>query len=215
MLSFKPHYGARLGQRVSDFASGFTTGMAKDIVREAEPPVRRIIQEERHRFATAVIDGLPFFGLATLAYVGTRYFVPEEKKTAKGVGYIAAAAAATVGGWYTVHQLRGTPVAEEAPAPGEPTPGSQTLTTVAQNTAKAIVEEAEPRIRQIVDEERARIAEAGQIFLPFAVGSVATFLATLFLVSGENNVMKAIGYTGSALLMGIGLWTGLEKEKAV
>lgn len=211
MISFKPRHGARLGQDWSSFAGGITSGVAKDIVREAEPPVRRIIQEERHRFSTAFINGLPFFGLGSLAYIATRYFVPDDKKTAKGVGYAAAAAAGTVGGWYVVSKLKEGKIEEpETPAAQ---PASGTVNAIAQNAAKAIVAEAEPKIRKIVDEERSRIAEAGQVVVPFAVGSVATFLATLLLVKKENNLMKALGYTGSVLLMGTGLWLGLEKEK--
>lgn len=212
MLPFKPHHGARLGQSLTDWTGGFTGGMAKDIVREAEPPVRKIIRDERHRFVTSVISGLPFFGLGTLIYVATRYFVPDDKKTAKGVGYLTAAAAGTVGGWYTVNQLRGSDD-EEPSDPQADQPQSQTVKKIAQDAAKAIVTEAEPKIRKIVDEERARIAEAGQTILPFAIGSVATFLATWLLVNKDNNVLKAVGYTGSALLLGTGLWIGLEKEK--
>lgn len=187
--------------------------MAKDIVNAAEPPVRKIVQEERYRFATAVMGGLTFFGLGTLAYLTTRYFVPSDKNTAKGVGYLAAAAAGTAGAWYTVSELKGTPAEETAAAqvPGQPSSG--TVNSVAQSAARAIVTEAEPRIRKIVEEERARIAEAVQAAVPFAVGSVATLLATFFLVGTDNNKMKALGYAGSALLLGGGLWIGLEKLK--
>jgi hypothetical protein len=171
-----------------------------------------MIQEERHRFSTAVISGLPFFGVGTLAYITTRYFVPDDKKAAKGLGYLVAAAAGTVGGWYVVSKLKEGKI-EEPPPPQPATATSGTMNALAQNAAKAIVAEAEPKIRIIVDEERARIAEAGQTALPFAIGSVATFLATLLLVGKDQNVMKALGYTGSALLMGTGVWLGLEKEK--
>lgn len=216
MIPFTPRHGARLGQARlgqdwSGITGGLTSGVAKDIVREAEPPVRRIIQEERYRFSTAIINGLPFFGVGALAYIATRYFVPDDKKTAKGVGYLTAAAAGTIGGWYVVSKLKEGQIEEPPPQPETATSG--TVTALAQNAAKAIVAEAEPKIRRIVDEERARIAEAGQAALPFAVGSVATFLATLLLVGKENNLMKALGYTGSVLLMGTGLWLGLEKEK--
>lgn len=207
MLTYKPKF--RLGQTWSDFAGGLTSGVAKDLVRAAEGPVRQMIQEERHNFASAVISGLPFFGLGTILYIGTRYFVPDDRSKAKGVGYLAAAAAATVGGWYTASEIRGA-----APSQNDATaqPGAQSA--IAENAAKAIVAEAEPKIRKIVDEERARIASAGQAGLPFAIGSIATFLATWLLVSDKNNSMKALGYTGSALLLGTGAWVLLEKEKA-
>lgn len=204
---YQPRF--RLGQSWSDFASGLTSGVAKDLVKSAEGPVRQIVQEERHNFATAVINGLPFFGLGTILYIGTRYFVPDDKKSAKGIGYIAAAGAGTIGAWYTASQLTGKQSQGAATAPS-----SGTANAIADNAAKTIVAEAEPKIRQIVDEERSRIAAAGQAGLPFAVGSVATFLATWLLVDDKNNKMKALGYTGSALLMGVGAWVLLEKEKA-
>ena len=64
----------------TDIASGLTSGVAKDIVSQAEGPARKLIQRERHNFANGVISGLPFFGLGTMAYIGTRYFVPDDKK---------------------------------------------------------------------------------------------------------------------------------------
>lgn len=212
MLSYKPHHGVRLGQGFSELATGLTSGVAKDIVREAEPVVRRLIREERHRFSEALIGGLPFFGIAALAYVATRYLVPDDKRTAKGVGYLASAAAGTLGGFYTANELRDK---SEAPVEQPGQPSSTVLNTAAQNAAKTVVIEAEPKIRKILDEERARIAQAGLVALPFAIGSVATFLATFFLVDEKNNKMKALGYTGSALLLGAGAWIGLEKEKEV
>ena len=217
MLAYKPRHASKLGvgETWAGLTGGLTSGMAKDIVNAAEPPVRKIVQEERYRFATAVMGGLTFFGLGTLAYLATRYFVPDGKNTAKGVGYLAAAAAGTVGAWYTVSELKGTPVAETAAAQAPGQPASGTINSVAQSAAKAIVTEAEPRIRKIVDEERARIAEAGQAVVPFAIGSVATLLATFFMVGADNNKMKALGYAGSALLLGAGLWIGLEKVKEV
>jgi hypothetical protein len=195
----------------TDIASGLTSGVAKDIVSQAEGPARKLIQRERHNFANGVISGLPFFGLGTMAYIGTRYFVPDDKKMAKGVGYLVAAAIATVGGWYTANEIAGP---EPTPAPdATATPGS--ANAIAQNAAKAIVVEAEPKIRKIVDEERARIAEAGQAGLPLAIGSAAAFLCTWLLVDDKNSTMKALGYTGSAALLGAGIWVALEKEKEV
>ena len=211
MLTHKPPHAARLGATSwSDIASGLTSGVAKDIVTQAEGPARKLIQRERHNFANAVIGGLPFFGLGTMAYIGTRYFVPDDKKMAKGVGYLVAAAIATVGGWYTASEIAGN---APPPTPETATPG--TVNAIAQNTAKAIVDEAEPKIRKIVDEERARIAEAGQAAIPFAIGSAASFLCTWLLVDDKNSTMKALGYAGSAILLGAGAWVALEKEKEV
>lgn len=211
MIAWKPRHGAALGQNWSEITGGLTSGMAKDIVREAEPATRRLIAEQRNTFATAVISSLPFLGLSAMFYLATRYFVPDDRKAAKGIGYLGAAAAATAGGWYTLTQLKGPETQPETAAPGMP--GSETVNAIAQNAAKAIVTEAEPKIRKIVDEEKARIAEAGKAAIPFFVGAAATFLATWLLVSGEKKAMKALGYAGTAALMGVGAWIGLEKER--
>lgn len=201
MIRFAPvPFRHRLGQ-----FSGITSTFAKQIVTEAEPALRSIIRIERNRFAQAIIEGIPFAALASVGYTGTYYLIPDGMKIAKAAGYIASAAALALGGWWTLSGLTEQPEAPKAPSGAPP--------EIARQTAEAIVKEAEPRIRLIVDEERARIAAAAQAGLPLAAASIAVFLATMFIVKDENKALKALGYSASALLLGGGAWITLESGK--
>jgi hypothetical protein len=205
MIAFRP----RLGQ-IPELTGGITSGLARQIVAEAEPALRRVVHEERTRLAEALMGGLPFFSLASLAFIGTHYLVPDRAKAGKIAGYGAAAAAAGFGGWWTFRRLTGKP---EEPAKAAPPAGPSALDPYVARAAQAIVQEAEPRVRRIVDEERSRLATAAQAGLPFWVGSLAAFLATFFLVGPGNTAMKAVGYSGSTVLFGAGTWLALEREK--
>jgi len=198
----------RLGQ-VSGLVSGMTSNLAKQIVQEAEPVVRRIVHDERNRLVEALSGGLPFGAIAAVGYVGTSYLVPDGAGIAKAVGYSASAAALGVGAWLTFRKLTEKPAEPEAAAasPSGPPP------EIVQQAAKTLVQEAEPRIRQIVDEERARAATALQAGLPFAGAAAAAFLATMLLVGSGEKTLKAVGYSATALLLGAGAWIALEKEK--
>lgn len=205
-------YRAVLGQKnalgqFEGLTGGLTSSVAREIVRQAEPVVREVVRDERNRFAEALIGGIPFAMLASMGYVATRYLAPDDSSRWKAIGYIGSAGAAGIGAWYTFSRL--TEQAPEAPAAG---PSS--FDPVAQAAAQAIVKEADPKIRALVDEERARLAAAGKIFVPFAVGSLATLLATFFMVGDEKPGMKALGYTGGAALAGVGAWLALDREMA-
>lgn len=211
MIAFTPvPFRRRLGQ-LSELTSGLTSGLAKQVVAEAEPALRRVIRVERNRFAEAVIEGIPFFGLAAVGYTATRYLVPDGASSAKAAGYIASAASAALGGWWTLRRL--TEKAEEPEEPEAQAAPAGPAPEIVRQAADAFVKEAEPRVRRIVDEERARIAAAAQAGLPLAVASAATFLATMFLVKDDKPVWKAVGYSASALLFGAGTWIGLERTK--
>jgi hypothetical protein len=196
-----------LGQ-ISDLVGGVTSGFAKQVVSEAEPAVRRIVREERNRFAEALTGGVPFAAFAALAFVGTRYLIPDKASTAKAAGYATAALSAAVGGWWTFSKLSERP--ETPPSAAPSSAGPSIVDPVVQKAAQALVAEAEPRVRAIVDEERARLAGAAMKGLPFALGALAVFLTTSFLVRDENRIAKAVGYSGSALLLGAGAWTTLS-----
>ncbi|SRR5579871_992937 len=207
MLAFRPP--SRLGQAQSaksTLTSAITGDLAKQIVAAADAPTRRIIKDERNRFAEALIGGIPFAGISALAFIGTRYFVPDESKIAKAIGYSTAALAVTIGAWWTFNHI--TEVSEPPPAPS-----GGVVSSVAIETAVAIVNEAEPKIRQIVEDEKALAVQAAMAGLPFAVGSLGVFLATMFMVAPENKALKAIGYSGTALLLGAGAYVALDKER--
>jgi len=203
-----PFRAPALGQRVTELTSGITSNLARQIVGEAEPAVRGIIRDERNRLAEAVIGGIPFAALAAVGYTATSYLVPEGSKTGKAAGYMASAAALALGGWWTISRLT-----EKAEEPVPPRTPAAPPPEIVQQAAAAIVKEAEPRVRQIVADERQRFAAAAQAGLPMAAGSVASFLATMFLVKPENRALKAVGYSAAALLLGAGAWVAIERTK--
>jgi hypothetical protein len=209
MLDYRPVKSGRhaLGQ-FEGLTSGLTSGFAKQIVTEGEPVVRRIVKEERNRYAEALIGAIPFGVISALAFVGSKYLVPGDAVAAKVIGYLTSAAAAAGGAWWAVSHLQ----EEVAPAPLPSKSGSTSVDPYIQQTSQAIVAAAEPKVRAIVDDERRRIAQAGMMALPFGVGALGTFLATLFLVDPKNTLVKAVGYTGTTLLVGAGAWFGLKKE---
>jgi hypothetical protein len=208
MLGYKPVLATRhrLGQ-IESLTSGLTSNFAKQIVTEAEPVIRRIIKQERNKYAQALIGAIPFGVISALAYVGTKYMIPDQMALAKTVGYVTSAIAAAGGAWWTVSNLT-EDIRPEQPSKGGPTAADPYI----QQASQAIVTAAEPKVRALVDDERRKLADAGLMALPFAIASLGAFLSTMFLVDPENKGTKAIGYTGSALLLGAGAWFGLQKE---
>jgi len=207
MLDYKP---ALLGKQVlgqlEQLTSGITGNLAKQIVDQAEPVVRKIIKQERNRYAQALIGGIPFAVISALAYVGTKYMIPEDARAAKAAGYVTSAVAAAGGAWWTVSNLT-EKVSAPAPTSGGPTAADGYI----QQASNAIVTAAEPKVRALVADERQKLANAGLAALPFGVASLGAFIATLLLVDPDNKTTKAVGYAGSTLLLGAGAWFGLQE----
>jgi hypothetical protein len=205
MLAYAPVLGAprpRLGQ-----FGGLTDALAKSIVQQAEPATRRVIRDERNRLAEALIGGIPFAAVAAIGAVATYYLVNPEAKAAKFVGYSGSAAILGIGAWWTFSRLTATP---SQPSP----PSGGVATDVAATAAKLIVDYAEPKIRSIVDEERARLAEAAQATLPFVGAGAIGAAITAFAVKDDKPVLKVVGYSASALIALLGAYMGLEKERS-
>lgn len=197
---------ARLGQ-LSALTGGITDAIAKKIVAEAEPATRRVIRDERNRLAEALIGGIPFLAISAIAFVATKYLVRDDAPMAKFVGYAGSAAAAGGGAIWTVGKLTETP---EVPPP---TTAPSAVTDVAVQAAQAIVSDAEPKIRQIVHEERTRISEAAMAGIPLWAASGIAFVATAFLVDDSANLMKTVGYSASTILAALGSYVALNKER--
>lgn len=207
MLAYKPAlHGKHVLGQLEGLTSGLTSNFAKQIVTEAEPVVRRVVKEERNKYATALIGAIPFGVISVLAYVGTKYLIPESAGTAKALGYVTSAVAAGGGAWWTVSNLT------ETVTPPVPAKGPTSADPYIQQASQAIVAAAEPKVRAIVDEERRKLAESGMAALPFGVAALGAFLSTLFLVDPDNTKIKAVGYAGTTLLIGAGAWYGLKKE---
>lgn len=205
MLAFSPVLGAprsRLGQ-----FGGLTDSLAKSIVQQAEPATRRVIRDERNRLAEALIGGIPFAAVAAIGGVATLYLVPPEARTAKFVGYSASAATLGLGAWWAFSRLTET-VPSSAPT------GGGIATDVAATAAKAIVEQAEPKIRAIVEEERVLLAQSAQVAVPFWAAAGLGVAITAFGVSDEAKTAKVLGYGASTLIAALGTWMALEKERA-
>jgi hypothetical protein len=193
--------GPRLGQSTSVINQA-----ASAVVAQAEPRVRAIVQEERSRLANAAIQGLPYLGGALTTLLATQYLLPKDKKFVRGAGYVTSAGLLTIGAWNILQEVAGP---ESTPPP----PPSGGLLSVFGDTAKqmaqVVVAEAEPKVRAIINDEKAKLAEAATTALPLIGASVAGFLATAFLVPDDKNAWKFGGYlTSAAALLG-GLWRGL------
>lgn len=208
MISYAPPRRKSLGQ-IEGLIGGMTSGLARQIVEQSEPVVRQIVKEERNQFAEALIGGIPFAVIAAAFYVGTGQLIPKDNKKARAVGFGVSALSAAGGAWWTLSKLAGTP----DPVVQKDTTLPAYLDPVLERASNAIIAEAEPKVRAIIDEERARIAEAAQIGLPFLISAIATFLATFFIVPDQNKMMKVAGYTGTALILGAGAWTALERGR--
>jgi hypothetical protein len=208
MIQYAPVKANRhaLGQFES-LTSGLTSGLAKQIISEGEPVVRRIVKQERNKYAEALIGGIPFALVSAMAYLGAKYVVPADATLAKAVAYATSALAGAGGAWWVVSNLQ-----EEQLPPPPPKTGPTAIDPYIQQASQAIVTAAEPRVRAIVDDEKKRIAEAGLTALPFGIAAIAAFLSTFFLVEPEQKLVKAAGYAGTALLLGAGAWFGLQKE---
>ena len=79
--------------------------------------------------------------------------------------------------------------------------------------AQAVVEQAEPRLRAVIADERNRWADAILVGLPYAGISVATCLATTYLVPSEEVAWKAGGYVASLGVLLYGIWDAVDSLK--
>lgn len=192
---------------------GISSGMAKSVVAEAEGPTRKIIREERTKFADALIGGIPWASAAALAGIGTYYLVPQKARTSKALGYGTSAVLAGVGSLITIYQLREEPEAEPAkPAGGVPTSG--TVKNATDQAAASLVQAAEPKLRAIIAEERERISSAGHAGLPLGALGALAFIGTSFMVDEKQPWLKALGYVGAVGLAAAGAWISLERLKS-
>lgn len=201
----RPYAPPVLGSpRLGQIGNLLTQDIASQIVSAADAPTRAIIRDERNRLSEGLIGGLPFAALSGVSAVGTYYLVPEEAKLSKFIGYGISFISLGIGGLWTFSKIteRVVPQPPSGPAPA-----------VVQQAAQSIVEAADPKIRQIVEEERARIAAAAQTALPFVGASAIGAIATAIFVSDERPEFKVVGYSVSVLIAALGAWIGLEKEQ--
>lgn len=213
MIPFLPALSSRrpsLGQMGNLF--GITDTLAQKIVAAAEPATRRVISEERTKFAQALMEGTAASSAALLTFIGTKYFVPEKSRVLRGLGYGTSALLVGAGAIWALSSLQSPPAPAAPAAPGAPP--SALVKSASEQAALDIVAAAEPKIRAIVDEERSRLADAALYGLPFVALGLFSALGTWLLVKDEKKWAKAAGYSAGVGLVSVGLWVGLSKEAA-
>jgi hypothetical protein len=185
-----------------------TSGVAESIVKEAEAPTRKIIQEERTKVADAMINGLAWLSASALAAIGTWYLVDPKSKAMKFAGYGSAAALSGAGAIITAASLREPSGPQKAPGTT-----SESVKSVSDQAAASMVAAAEPKIRAIVNEERERVAGSVQSGLPLAAGGALAAVITAMMVDDSKAWMKVSGYSASVLLAAAGAWIALDRVK--
>lgn len=177
-------------------SSSVVNQAAREVVAAADPRVRQIIAEERERVARALAESFSFGGIGVLAALGTRYYVPSG--TGQALGYGAAVILGGVAAWRLWSGLRAPP------APPEDPDGSTLIRfvePVVNQFATAVVREAEPRIRAIVEDEKAKFEEAAKVAVPAVAGAAASYLGTSYLVPDRMKLGKVAGYGLAATLL--------------
>jgi len=199
-----------LGQfSIKDFLSkDIVKALSKKVVQDAEPPARNLVHQERSRVARALIGGIPFASGAAIAFVGTRYLVPDHLPILKAAGYSLSAAAIGIGAWKSLSALK---TVEEAPPVKEASSLPSSVTEAIDQAARSIAQEADPKIRTIIKDERARLSGALTAGVPWAAGGGATALLTFFLLEGKY--IKVLGYTTSIALFTVASWQILDRMK--
>lgn len=204
-------YSARPVHRLGQASDTLVREAARTLINQAEPRVRDLISGERTRLADAAKTGLPFAGIAGAIFLLTHYFVKPTAKAVRVVGYSASAATAGLGGYLFFDRL-----ADVAPPPPPPSGGTgsgivQSLVNpVAHQIAQAVVSEAEPKVRAIVEDEKLQLAEGAKAALPWGGAAAAAAAATAFAVPQDLGWAKAAGYSLAALLAVVGAWRGLD-----
>jgi len=203
--------GPRLaGPKLGQISQSVVDQASRSVIAEAEPRFRTIVREERSLLARAAIESLPYMGGAATVFLAATYLVPKESKTLKGVGYVGAAGLAAFGAWRALDAAAGPEELSAPPAPSDGGGGLPFISGAAQQLAQAIVREAEPKVRALVDDERAKIGSAVENSLPYLGISAAAFLATAYFVPDGKNSWKAAGYMSSVAALLIGAWRGLS-----
>ncbi len=87
----------------------------------------------------------------------------------------------------------------------------QLPSAIVDEAAKTVIAQADPAIRRIVHEERARIARAGKTFVPYAAVGIGGIIGSIYLAPKGANVAKAAGLISSVALLGLGGYLGLKE----
>jgi hypothetical protein len=182
----------------------FFKDFAKKAAGEAGPAVKNAIGEERAKIAQALLNSLPYVGVAGVAAVLTSQFMPPIP-FAKTAGYVASIGIAGFGLWKSFSALKVPPVPLKVP---EPT----AFDSYINSAVSALVIEVDPKAKAMIDEERKRIVAAGKAGLPYLAGSGAVAILTYFLMP-DIRLAKTGGYAAAVGLGTAGLWVLLDRLK--
>lgn len=184
-----------------------SNALAQSLVDKADPIARSIVDKNRTIIADAVISGLPYGVVGTLAAIGTYYFAPDNVWY-KAAGYGAASLLYATSAWMSFSQMR-----SDKPAAAPTAPLSPTVQSAVDQASTAIVAAATPKVQAIIDNEKARLAAATQQGIPWVAVAFVGAAATYFLIPDEKNLYKFLGYGGSAVVSAVGTYLGLEALK--
>ncbi len=206
-----PDMSQELGANPLDFLTkGISQDVAASIIEKADPIVRDLVAANRLMIANALMSGLPFVTVGAVGAVGTHFLVPTDLLRAGG--YVLSIALGGFGIYRTLSVFNDEKSKAAAVRSAQTTALPGAAQSAIDETVTALVKDADPKIRQIIDQERARLANAAQAGLPWVVGGIAGTALTVILMP-DNKLFKALGYAGSIALMGAGTWVGLEKMK--
>jgi hypothetical protein len=190
--------------------SKLTDPAIKNIVNQSIPTIRAIISEERNRLADALMAGIPFLAGAAVMASATYYLAPKDGKYQKAAGYGGASIILGSGAVITLMNLKSQEAAAKAAAQG-----STALDPYIQSASQSLVVQAEPRVREIIQEERVRLAGALQEGLPWAAVASIVALASVFLVPDSMPVLKFLGWSGATALCATGTVKSLNGMKGL
>lgn len=195
---------------LTKLTSSLTDSSAKSLVNAAFPKVEAILTHERNRLANALISGLPWLAAAAVDAVFTYYTAPNPFW--KTFGYASSAALAGTGGVMSLLELK----SPETAAPTTTSEATQ-FDPYIESASKMLIAQADPKVRLIIDQERARLAGALQTSLPWISGGALGAVATAFVIPNELEALKILGWIIVIALVTYGAWLGLDvmKQKAL
>jgi len=87
--------------------------------------------------------------------------------------------------------------------------------SVVDQIAEKLINKADPKVRQIISEEKVKLSDAIKPGLPMAGLSVLTFLGTHFLIPQDKKTFKFVGFAASTAIFFTGAWLVTEEMKSL
>ena len=189
--------------------SKITDSTVKSAIDTAFPKILAALEHERNRVANALITGIPFGAASAITATLTYYYAQTTLQRA--VGYSIAAAIAGGGGIAVLLGMKSSEILPQVQTK------SSSLDPYIQTASQQLVAQADPKVRAIIEEERIRLSSALEAGLPWAAGSALSAVATAFLIPGNLEVLKVLGWLVTIALSTYGSWVSLDlmRQKAI